>query len=182
MTSANLPAHSTQVHLKSMKSRRWYSRSNRVLSHLRIAAVITLTSAAAAMALVAARTSTSPSHAKTSMSHFRTRDRDFLETSLGQLSRSEEPESTRIHNGRAQEAYDNRAYPHKWIEAAQQIAATTAANAIANLSPAITATWHALGPNGVSADALVAGESTGATAGTIYSGRTTAIAVAPTCR
>src|SRR5207248_7067378 len=38
-----------------------------------------------------------------------------------------------------------------------------------------------LGPYGVSADALVASESTGATSGTIYAGRTTAIAVAPNC-
>src|SRR5205814_7053125 len=41
--------------------------------------------------------------------------------------------------------------------------------------------WTALGPNGVAADALVAGESTPASVGTIYSGRTTAIAVSPTC-
>src|SRR5207245_426875 len=92
-----------------------------------------------------------------------------------------EPESIRIKNGRAQEAYDNRAYPKKWIEAAQQLAAANAANAIANLPAATTANWKKLGPSGVRTDALVASESTGATAGTIYSGRTTAIAVAPNC-
>src|SRR5204862_1177027 len=107
--------------------------------------------------------------------------RDMLETSHGGLSRSGEPESSRIHNGRAQEHYDNRAYPKKWIDAAQQVAAANAANAIAALSPALATTWTELGPSGVSADALVASESTGATAGTIYSGRATAIAVAPTC-
>src|SRR5205807_1747601 len=84
-------------------------------------------------------------------------------------------------NGRAQEAYDNRAYPKKWIEAAQQLAAANVANAIANLPAATTANWKNLGPSGVRTDALVASESTGATAGTIYSGRTTAIAVAPNC-
>ena len=41
--------------LKSMKiPRRWFSRSNFVLSHLRIATAVTLISAAAAMAFVAA--------------------------------------------------------------------------------------------------------------------------------
>src|SRR5713101_7328693 len=147
----------------------------------RIAIAGALFIAAVAMAFVAAKTSTSTSHAKTSASHFRTLHRDLFETSLGGLSQSGEPESIRIHNGRAQEAYDNRAYPKKWIEAAQQLAAANAANAIANLPAGTTATWQNLGPSGVPADALVAGESTGATAGTIYSGRATAIAVAPNC-
>jgi hypothetical protein len=107
---------------------------------------------------------------------------DLFETSLGGLSLSGEPESTgKIHNGRAQEAYDNRAYPKKWIEAAQQLAAANAANAIASLPAATTATWQNLGPFGVPADALVASESTGAKAGTIFSGRTTAIALDPNC-
>ena len=41
--------------------------------------------------------------------------------------------------------------------------------------------WKLVGPSGVPASALVASESTGASTGTIYSGRTTAIAVAPNC-
>src|SRR5436190_5050896 len=146
----------------------------------RIAIAGALVSAAAAMAFVAVKTSSS--HAKPSVSHFRTLHRDLLETSLGELSQSGEPESTRIHNGRAQEDYDNRAYPKKWVRAAQQLAAANAANAIAKLPAANTANWVNLGPNGVPADAFVAGESTGATAGTIYSGRTTAIAVSPNCK
>src|SRR6059058_197717 len=152
---------------------------------LRIFAAGALVSAAAAMAFVAAKTSTSASHAKPSLSDLRVlHRRDTLETShggLGGLTRSGEPESTRIHNGRAQEHYDNRAYPRKWIDAAQQVAAANAANAIAALSPALATTWTEVGPSGVPASALVAGESTGATTGTIYSGRTTAIAVAPNC-
>jgi hypothetical protein len=157
------------------------NRPNPIRSYLRIGIAGTLISAAAAMAFVAAKTSTPPSHAKTSVSHLRTLHRDLFETSLGQLSQSGEPESMRIHNGRAQEAYDNRAYPKKWIGAAQQLAAANAAYAIANLPAATTANWTEVGPSGVPADALVASESTGATAGTIYSGRATAIAVAPTC-
>jgi hypothetical protein len=131
------------------------------------------------MAFVAAKTS--PSHAKISTSHLRPRHGDVFETSLGKLSQSGEPEASQIHNGRAQEAYDNRAYPKKWIDAAQQVIAANAANTIAALSPALATAWTELGPNGVPADALVASESTGATAGTIYSGRATAIAVSPTC-
>ena len=113
--------------------------------------------------------------------HLREFHGDLFETSLGKLSQSGEPAGNRIHNGRAQEAYDNRAYPRKWIDAAQQANAANAARAISSLAPAIATTWMALGPNGVPADALVSSESTGATAGTVFSGRATAIAVSPTC-
>src|SRR5438067_3249541 len=156
-------------------------RLNRLPSLLRIAGAVTLMSAAAAMAFVAAKQSAS--HAKPSLSDLRVlHRRDAFETSQGlNRSRSGEPESSRIHNGRAQEAYDNRAYPRKWIEATQQVTAANAASAIATLSPALATAWTELGPSGVPADALVASESTGATAGTIYSGRATAIAVAPNC-
>ncbi len=160
-----------------MKTNRWFTR-NRLLSQLRIATAGTLISAAASMAFVAAKTSTS--HPKISVSQFRALHRDAFETRLG-LTQSGEPESIQIHNGRAQEAYDNRAYPNKWIGHAQQLAAANAANTIASLAPATLAKWKELGPRGVPADALVASESTGATAGTIFSGRTTAIAVDPNC-
>ncbi|PYX72457.1 MAG: hypothetical protein DMG72_14925 [Acidobacteria bacterium] len=105
----------------------------------------------------------------------------MFETSLGKLSQSGEPESIRIHNGRAQEDYDNRAYPKKWIGAAQQLAAANAAKAIANLPAATPANWQNLGPSGVPADAIVVNESTAGTSATVFGGRTTAIAVAPTC-
>src|SRR5437762_586359 len=180
-----------------MKSDRWFSR-NRLLSHLRIGSAVILISAAAAMAFVAVNPSDPSLIGTTSGSnqpklqrsgalpialanHLRERHGDVFETSLGKLSQSGEPESTRIHNGRAQEAYDNRAYPKKSIAAAQQVAAANAANTIAALSPALATAWTELGPSGVPADALVSSESTGATAGTIFSGRATAIAVAPNC-
>jgi hypothetical protein len=114
--------------------------------------------------------------------HFASLDRDFFETSLGKLSQSGEPASVRVHNGREQEAYDDRAYPRKWIGAAQQRTAALAAATIASLPAASTTSWQEVGPSGVPADALVASESTGASAGTIFSGRGTAIAVSPTCR
>ncbi|PYL82389.1 MAG: hypothetical protein DMF21_02485, partial [Verrucomicrobia bacterium] len=163
-----------------MKTPRCFNR-NRFLSIVRIAGAVTLISAAAAMAFVAAKTSTSTGHAKISMSRFRALHQDPFETLAG-VGPSGEPESSKkIHDRHSQQAYDDRAYPRKWIEAAQQLTAANAANAIAGLAPLISASWQGVGPSGVAADALVASESTGATAGTIYSGRTTAIAVSPTC-
>jgi hypothetical protein len=180
-----------------MKIPRWFNR-NRFQSNLRIATVIALMSGASALAFVAVnpssvslsgksdRKSESKLGGKTALpiallNHLRERHGDAFETSLGKLSQSGEPEASGKHNGRAQEAYDNRAYPKKWIEAAQQLTAANAANAIADLPAAIAASWTEVGPSGVAADALVASESTGATAGTIFSGRGTAIAVAPNC-
>ena len=181
-----------------MKIPRWFNQ-NRLQSNLRIATVIALMSSAAALAFVAVNPSSVSLSGKSDrkgesklggktalpialLNHLRERHGDAFETSLGKLSWSGEPESTRKHNGRAQEMYDNRAYPKKWIDAAQQQVAASAATALATLSPALATAWTELGPSGVPADALVASESTGATAGTIYSGRATAIAVAPTCK
>jgi hypothetical protein len=170
-----------------MKNAHWFTR---LLSQLRIASAVLLISAAAAMAFVAAKTSTSTNHAKISMSAFRARQEAF-ETSLG-ATRSGEPDSSnpstkiseavkKIHNGHAQQLYDDRAYPREFIESAQQIAAAKTAQKIASLAPLLSGTWTGLGPNGVAADALVASESTPASLGTIYSGRATAIAISPTC-
>ena len=164
-------------------------RLNRLPSLLRIFTAGALASAAAAMAFVAVKTSTSISHGKTSMNAFRPLHRDVFETSLG-ATRSGEPDSSiqgreseareKIHNGRAQQAYDERAYPMKWIESAQQINAVNAATQIAGLAP-LGGAWTDLGGHGVAADAFVAGESTPASVGTIYSGRATAIAISPSC-
>src|SRR5438552_15062787 len=70
--------------LKSMKTPRWFIRSNSILSTLRITIAGSLLIAGMAMAFVAAKTSTS--HAKTSASHFKRLHRDLFETSLGKLS------------------------------------------------------------------------------------------------
>src|SRR5947207_1027373 len=142
-----------------MKTPRRFNR-NHLLRHLRIAGAVTLMSAAAAMAFVAAKTSTSSG--KTSTSHFRTFDRDKLETLLGKGKGGGEPESI---NGPAQEDYDNRAYPATSIAAAQQVGALNAAKAIAKLPGGKSTNWQEVGPSGVPASALVASESTGATAG-----------------
>jgi hypothetical protein len=90
-------------------------------------------------------------------------------------------------NDAAQAIYDDRAYPAKYILPAQQQNALTAAKAITALPGGVKlpggkqTNWQELGPSGVPADALVASESTGATTGTIFSGRTTAIALSPGC-
>ena len=110
--------------------------------------------------------------------HFTKLDRDGFQTSLKKISGGGEPGSI---EGPDQEAYDNRAFPATHIAAAQQLGAANAAKAISKLPGGKSSNWQQLGPSGVPASALVASESTGATAGTTFSGRTTAIAVSPTC-
>jgi hypothetical protein len=110
--------------------------------------------------------------------HFRTVNRDAFETALARVPGGGEPES---RDGAAQDAYDNRAYPATSIAAAQQLGAANAANAIGKLPGGKKTNWQELGPSGVAASALVASESTGASAATTYSGRTTAIAISPDC-
>jgi len=122
---------------------------------------------------------------------------DHFKTLLGRTKSS--GEGSRL-DGPAQEAYDNRAYPSKWIGAAERRAARAAANALRKSgtssssslsspssllsSPLIPTSypntnWTPLGPDGVPVSPLIANFSTAGTAATIYSGRATAIAVAP---
>src|SRR5205823_1337216 len=119
---------------------------------------------------------------------------DHYKTLLGRAKSS--GEASRL-DGVAQEAYDNRAYPANWIAPGQQRAAQAAANAVrkggkptsssplsAPLLPTsypAAANWTAFGPNGVPASSLVVNESTAGTAATVFSGRTTAIAIDPNC-
>jgi hypothetical protein len=110
--------------------------------------------------------------------HFRTVDRDRFRTALGKVPGGGEPESM---DGATQEAYDNRAYPATSIAAAQQLGAAFAHDAISRRPGGKKTNWQELGPSGIPASALVASESTGATAGATYSGRATAIAISPDC-
>jgi hypothetical protein len=179
-------------------------RLNRLPSLLRIFIAGALVSAAAAMAFVAVKSSSpllsdksaGKDEAKVEPRFLRNKAfADHFKTLLGRAKSS--GEGSRL-DGAAQEAYDNRAYPAQWIAPAQQRAAQAAANAIRNRgnptsspfsplsSPLIltsypATSWTALGPNGVPASALVVNESTAGTSATIFSGRTTAIAVAPNC-
>src|SRR5437762_1566964 len=183
-----------------MKTPRWFT-CNHLLSYLRIATAVTLTSAAAAMAFVAANNS-NPSLsgksagkgeaklAKLEMRSVRNKAlANHFKTLIGRNKSSGEASPI---DGLAQEAYDNRAYPAKWIAPAQRKNARAAANAILTKSTTFfsplaasvllpTASWVDLGPSGVPASGLVVNESTAGTTGTIFSGRTTAIAVDPNC-
>src|SRR5207244_13328367 len=85
-------------------------------------------------------------------------------------------------DGHAQEDYDNRAYPAASIAAEEQLAAARAADAIGRLPGGKATNWQEVGPSGVPASALVASESTGASAGTFYAVRTTAIAISRSCQ
>src|SRR6266550_1729276 len=160
-------------------------RQNRFFTAVRFTGAVTLVFAAAAMAFVATNSSDSlavgksnnPGKAKRDMRIAHSRAfADHLKTLLGPAH-----ERDVGLEGPVQEAYDNQAYPAKSIAVAQRTAASNSAKAIARLPGGKQTNWQEVGPHGVPADALVASESTGATAGTIFSGRATAIAVAPNC-
>jgi hypothetical protein len=146
---------------------------------------VTLLSAAAAMALVAAKTSSpsvfgkSAGESKSQLASNPLRS-PILASRFQTLLRGDGGEGPA--DGRAQEDYDNRAYPATAIAAAQQQAAANAAKAVGKLPGGKKTNWQQVGPTGVPADAFVASESTGATTGTIFSGRGTAIAISPTCQ
>ncbi len=180
-----------------MKPTRWFTRSNSIRSYLRLATAGTLISAATAMAFVAANSSSpllsgkSAGKGEARLEVRSVRNKAFASHFKTLLGRAKSNGEGSPIDGLAQEAYDNRAYPSKSIGSAQRHGARAAAIAIlarakaiasplaAPLSPA--ATWQELGPNGVPASGLVVNESTGGTLPTIFSGRATAIAVAPNC-
>ena len=110
--------------------------------------------------------------------HFRTVDHERFRTALGKVGGGGESEAL---DGPAQAAYDDLAYPAQSIAPAQQIAAANAASAIGRLPGGKSTNWQEVGPAGVPASAQVASESTGASTGTTYGGRTTAIAISPDC-
>src|SRR5213592_2649567 len=114
-----------------------------VFSYLRVATAVTLMSAAAALAFVAAKTSdpllsgksgvkreASPVRSNAFANNFRRLHHGAFETSLAAVKGEGEPESI---DGAAQWDYDNRAYPATSIGVAQQLAAANAAKAIAKL-------------------------------------------------
>jgi ribosomal protein S20 len=125
-----------------MKPTRWFTRSNSVRSYLRLATAGTLISAAAAMAFVAANSSSpannpspllsgkSAGKGEAKLEKRSVRNKAFashFKTLLGRAKSSGEGSPI---DGLAQEAYDNRAYPSMWIGPAQRHAARAAANAI----------------------------------------------------
>src|SRR6516165_5247561 len=170
-----------------MKIPRWFDR-NRFTSIVRVATAGALVTAAAAMAFVTANPSgvflSAKSKAKVESKFAAKSARSSalasrFRTLLGNPN-EKDGEAGRM-NQAAQAIYDDQAYPAKFIKPAQQLNALNAAKAINRLSGGKQSNWQLLGPDGVPADALVASESTGATSGTIFSGRATAIAVPPNC-
>src|SRR5436309_11625361 len=111
-----------------MKPTRWLTHSNPLLSHLRIAIAGALFIAAAGIAFVAANTSTSspPLLGKSDGKGEAKREARFarseaaprrFQTLLGPL-RVKNAEGSAV-DGAAQEDYDNRAYPSRWISTTQ---------------------------------------------------------------
>ena len=85
-------------------------------------------------------------------------------------------------DGLNQEIYSNQAYPALTIAPAQRQAAAAAAAKIKSKPAKKKAGgWVLVGPKGVPASATVASESTAATSKTVFSGRTTALAVSSAC-
>src|SRR5205085_1178518 len=166
----------------------------RLLSHARIAVATALFLAGVAMVCIAAKTSSPPLLGKSDIKPDAKRDpafarsRDFMKHFETLIGRDDGGEGGRL-DGAAQEAYDNRAYPRIWIDSAQVRAAASAANELTQIwvksasseGFATQGNWQQLGPNGVHVSALIANFSTAGTAPTFYSGRTTAIAISPSC-
>src|SRR5690242_20404273 len=103
-----------------------------------------------------------------------------LEHHLETLPGGRGNEASRL-DGPEQERYENIAYPNTFITEVVRTKAEKAAKTVDKTSAPPSQKWKLVGPSGVPASALVASESTGASAGTIFSGRATAIAVAPNC-
>jgi uncharacterized membrane protein (UPF0136 family) len=115
----------------------------------------------------------------------------FISEKLAQ--QSGDPEATgEIQNGPSQESYDQRAYPHKVIDAAQQHGSARAAARVADRattkqgrdvladslqSDVGPASWQAVGPNG----GLVAHEATYTGNPAHVAGRTTSLATTGAC-
>jgi hypothetical protein len=142
---------------------------------LRIAMACALLIVAGAITFVASKASTELNRKRSFKSHVLAMER---REALPGNSKSS-GEGSRI-NGVAQEIYDNTAYPSTFIADAQRKGAASAAQALNTLASG-PAAWQSIGPNGIPASSTVVNESTAGTSPTIFSGRTTAIAVAPTC-
>jgi hypothetical protein len=160
---------------------------NRFASIVRVATAGAFLSAAAVLAFVAANPSgvllfsKSKAKAETKLTAKSVHLNGIASRFRTLLRAAEEGREHNPLDGVNQAIYDDQAYPATFIQSAQQQNALNAANAIGKLPGGKKSNWQPLGPNGVPADELVASESTGATSGTIYSGRATAIAVAPNC-
>src|SRR6266567_4620793 len=159
-----------------MKTPRWFSRS-RLLSQFRIATVVTLMSAAAAMAFVAAKPS----------GPFLVGKSDNTDQAINKFRQSRDqfggnrralpgPEIDRGPITAAEEDYANRAYPASDVPFKLTVDAQKAwANVVAQAPSA--GVWTLIGPSGGNFPDIL----TFSGRDYITSGRITALAIAPTC-
>jgi hypothetical protein len=167
---------------KYMKTPRWFTR-NRLLSQLRIATAVTITSAAAAMAFVAVNNSSpllsgssAPTHE--AINKFR-QDRDFGGNKLAipGLGQDRGPLDAAL------EAFALRAYPADDVPTEASLNAIASFKQIKARGAAVgngkntLAQWHLIGPsNAIFPDILTfSGQQY------VTSGRITALAIAPNC-
>lgn len=177
---------STQLYIYIMKPIRWFTRSNPLLSYLRVAVAGTLVLAAVALASVALKTA-SPSllgksdQQNKAINKFR-QDRDQL---LGNKIARPGPE-LRLGGpfAAAEEDYANRAYPAVDVPLAATVNALPAFNQVNSRSAVkgknaknAPAQWTLIGPSSANFPPVLT------FAGTPYttSGRITALAIAPNC-
>src|SRR5436309_10717963 len=159
-----------------METPRWFSR-NHLLSQFRIASVVTLMSAAAAMAFVAAKPSGpfllgKSDNTDQAINKFR-QDRDQIG---GNRRAMPGPETDRGPVAAAEERYAHRAYPASDVPFRLTRNAQKAWANVKSLAPS-AGTWQLIGPKGGDFPDIL----TFSGREYITSGRITALAIAPTC-
>src|SRR5881398_2662268 len=159
-----------------METPRWFSR-NHLLSQFRIASVVTLMSAAAAMAFVAAKPSGpfllgKSDNTDQAINKFR-QDRDQIGGNRRALPG---PETDRGPMAAAEEAYANRAYPASDVPFKLTVDAQKAWANVKSQAPS-AGVWTLLGPSGGNFPDILTFSGVDYTT----SGRITALAITPTC-
>src|SRR5437773_2039069 len=160
-----------------METPRWFSR-NHLLSQFRIASVVTLMSAAAAMAFVAAKPSGpfllgKSDNTDQAINKFR-QDRDQIG---GNRRAMPGPETDRGPVAAAEEAYANRAYPASDVPFRVTRNAQRAWANVLSMSQPSANPWTLIGPSTANFPDILTFSGRDYTT----SGRITALAIGPTC-
>ena len=158
-----------------MKTHRSFSR-NRLISHSRMASVVTLMSAAAAMAFVAVKPSGPQwvkSDNKDAINKFSQNRAQFFRNKLALPGAEREGGPTAA----AEQAYANRAYPAAYVPFAATVSARTAFQRVRARATASIGGWNLIGPSTTNFPDVL----TFSGAPYIDSGRITALAIDPNC-
>src|SRR6266480_4470294 len=158
-----------------MKTPRWFIR-NRFVSHLRIAGVVTLLSAAAAMAFVAVKPSGplwAKSDNKNAINRFSQNRAQFLRNKLALPGAEREGGPTAA----AEQAYANHAYPAAYVPLAATLNARSAFRTVQARGNSNIGVWNLIGPSTTNFPDVL----TFSGAPYIDSGRITALAIDPSC-